>query len=242
MTQFALGTISFNDGVPDGNGVVWYGNVDGWDTMENRVEDVQRPSQHGSITTVNLYQHRQMTVFGTAEGVDSADYYLSKNKIANETNVLTPFASPTLVLMMEEEVNKRMQVLRTSLLTKCIETKHLQFEMTLRADDPFKYADTASTLATSGTAVNAGNVITYPTFTLGASGAPVLTCGALTWTASASLPSGTVIDMSRLTVVNGVTNYFGNVNPASSWFGFVPGNNTVGSTVAGTWSWRSAWL
>jgi len=242
MTVFTLGSIGFNSGTPDGDGLLWYGYVDGWDLLENRVEDYNRPAQHGAITTTNLYNSRGMTVFGTAEGQDSTDYWIAKNKINGETNALTQFAAPELILTHTEDVSKQMVVYRTSLRTTCIEQKHLQFELTLRADDPFKYASTPTTLATSGTAVNAGNATTYPTFTLTGSGTPTLTLGSRTVNATAALPAGTVIDMGRITVLSGTTNYFGNMNPASQFFGFAPGNNTVSSTVAGTWSWRSAWL
>jgi len=242
MTVFTLGTIAFNSGTPDSDGIEWVGYIDGWDQLENRVEDYTRPAQHGAVITSNLYGSRGMTVFGTAVGQDSTDYWIAKNKIAAETNALTQFASPDLILTQTEDVSKRMVVYRTGILTKCIETKHMQFELNLRADDPFKYASTPSTLATSGTAANAGNVITYPTFTLTGSGTPTLTLGSKTVTATAALPAGTVIDMGRITVLSGAVNYFGNMNPASQFFGFAPGNNSVSSTVAGTWTWRSAWL
>lgn len=242
MTVFTLGSISFNTGSPDSDGIVWYGRVEGWDEISNRTEAVGRPAQHGGITLSNFYDARQMTVFGTAVGENITDYYLAKNKIANETNMLTPFASPELVLVHAEDVSKQMVVVRTSLKTMCIDELHLQFEMTLRADNPFKYAYAASALTTSGTAVNAGNVATPPAFTLSSSGAPVLTLGARTVAAVASLPAGTVVNFYRMTVLDGGTNYFGSMDPASDFFDLAPGNNSVASTVAGTWSWRSAWL
>ena len=134
-----------------------------------------------------------------------------------------------------------MSVLRTGFLTRCIDTTVLQFEVTLRADDPLKYAAIQSSLNTSGVAVNAGIFATFPVFTLSAGGSPTLTNGAQSWSAGA-LPSGTVIDFKAMTILSGTTNYFSAWTPGGTWFGLDSGNNTLTSTVAGTWTWRSAWL
>ena len=240
---FTLGTIDFNSHIADGDGIVWYGRVEGWDAMTNRVEEGGRPAKHGGITLSNLYDARQMTVFGTAVCDNEADYWLAKNKIVNETNALTSFADPQVLLTLKEDIYKQMVIVRTSIQMTCIEERYLQFEMTIRGDDPFHYDITEDTLTTSGVAANDGNTETYPTFTLTSAGAPYLTLNAGRWVSTvSSLPSGTVLDFAKITVLDGVTNYFGNMNPASDWFGLAPGNNTLASTVAGTWAWRSAWL
>lgn len=246
MIEFSLGGIGFNDDVPDAFGAVWYGRVEGWDELSNRVEELERPTRHGGIVGSNLYAPRRMTVFGAAAPAvscsDSSVYYTAKNNLLTLTNALTRFALPAVLLIGAEEVDKQMRVLRTLVLSRCIDGVAMEFEMTLVAEDPFKYATAVSTLSTSGNAVNTGTAPTFPTFTLTSSGAPTLTLGSATVTANASLPSGTVIDFGQMTVLNGSTDYFGNMNPASEFFALAPGGNTVASTVAGTWSWRSAWL
>lgn len=244
MTQFSLGSIIFNNGTPDADGIVWHGNVDGWDTSDHRVEEYPRPSQHGGIITANLLAMKQMTLFAHAvpESRDITDVYLARAKINSVTAVFTRFASTVLLLTHVENVDRQMAVLRTSLRTKCIDSLALEIELTLRAEDPLKYAAIESTLATSGVAANAGTATTYPTFTLTSPGTPTLTLGTRTVVALASLPAGTVIDMGRMSVLDGATDYFGAMSPASDYFGFAPGNNSVTSTVAGTWKWRSAWL
>ena len=243
MTVFTLGAITFNNGVADGDGITWYGYVDGWDTLENNVEDYARPGQHGGITTANQYAVRQMTVFGTGTyEPDVSLYYTAKKKLNAESNALTQFASSPLIITHTEEIDRRIEAYRTSLRTRCQGDVSCEFELTVRCDDPRKYSDTESTLATSGTATNDGDIETFPTFTLTSAGAPTLTLGSRTVAATSSLPSGTVIDFARLTVLNGTTDYFGFMDPASDFFGLAPGGNTVASTVAGTWAWRSAWL
>jgi hypothetical protein len=243
MNTFSLGTIDFNTGVADADGIIWFGYVEGWDALSNEIEEIFRPAQHGGVLTANLYSPKSMTVFGTAVGANTTDYYLAKNKILTETNVLTQFGTPELFLEANEEIDRRMSVLRVGYQGKCVQQLHLQFEMTIRADDPFKYTTTPATLVTSGTATNGGNTTTYPTWTSSGAGIPVLGLGGRTVRALSSLPSGTVIDFDRMTVLDGTVNYFGNMDPASDFFGLAPGNNTLTSTgVAGTWSWRDAWL
>lgn len=239
---FSLGSIDFNDDIADGDGVRWYVDVDGWDTLSNRVSDVSFPSKHGGRVTQNLYEPRQLTLKGTAAASDVEGYWAARNTLTSVTNVLTSFTDLPLLLTVPEEVDKQMAVLRTSLLMRCIDDIVMQFELTLRADDPFKYATTVSTLTTSGSAVNGGTAPTYPTFELTSTGTPTLTAGTQSWSASASIPSGTVIDMGTMTAVNGVTSHLAKVNLASDWIFLPPGTTAVASTVAGTWSWREAWL
>jgi hypothetical protein len=239
--MISLGNIDFNNDTPDSDGNLWYGYFDGWDTIAQRIADIQPPGRHGGITVMNLFEPRQLTLYATAVCVDAAGYYAAKNLIFSETNALNPFLDTPLTLTVEEEIDRVMYLLRTSIRTECIiEDQVLKIEATFRADDPLKYSATETTLATSGTAVNTGDTFTFPTFTLTAPGAPILTLGPLTW-GSAALPSGTVIDMREMTVLDGPTNYFSEVQPESVWFPLQPGNNTVASTVAGTWAWKDAW-
>jgi len=244
MTVFTLGAITFNNGVADGNGVKWYGYVDGWDTLETNLDDYRRPAQAGSVTTSNQHASRQMTVFGhgTWDTENLPLYYTAKQNLNAETNALTQFASSPIVITHTEEIVRRIECVRTSLRTRCVGKVACEFELTVKADDPRKYDNTEDTLTTSGTATNDGDIETFPTFTLTSAGAPTLSLGSRQVVATSSLPIGTVIDFGALTVLNGTTDYFGNMDPASDFFGLAPGNNSVTSTVAGTWAWRSAWL
>lgn len=236
-----LGDIEFNSDIADSDGVRWYVDVDGWDKLDNRTSILTLPARHGERTAENLYGSRSISLMGTAASQTAVGYWAALNHLSALSNVLTVFASSPLLLSVDEEVEKQMSVLRSGFLSRCIADTVLQFELTLRADDPFKYAAIQSSLATAGVAVNAGTIITYPTFTLSAGGSPTFTNGAQSWSAGALL-SGTVIDFKAMTILNGSTNYFSAWTPGGTWFGLNPGNNTLTSTVAGTWTWRSAWL
>jgi hypothetical protein len=239
---FWLGSLVFNSNVADGSGVKWYGLVDGWDTMAQRVADVAYPARHGGRVTQNLYEPRQLTLQGVAAATDEDGYWAAKNTLNAATNHLTVFAGSSLYLSMLEEVTKRMAVLKTSLHTQCIDGIIMPFELTLRADDPFKYASAADTLATSGTVVLAGTAPTYPSFTTSAAGVLTLTNGSQTWSSLVSLPSGTVINMELMGVAHSGTNLLSSVDLSSDWIFLNPGSNTLTSNRAGTWTWREAWL
>lgn len=240
--SISLGDIDFNLFTPDDDGVTWYAALDGWDQIPQRVASIDRPTDHGEITLDNKYAAKQITLQGAAEAVDEDAYWLGWHHIVEATNFLTRFTEDEMLLIVEEDVERQMRVFRTGLQRRCLDSLAFAFEINLRADDPRKYAVVETTLDTSGSAVNNGLIETFPTFTLTAPGTPVLTAGAAVWQAVASLPAGTVIDMAAMTVLDGSTNLMGNVDPASIWFALEPGSTSVGSTVAGTWSWRSAWL
>lgn len=241
-----LGDIEFNTEVPDDDGAVWYCRLEGWDTVPHRTAVEDRPTTHGEITLDNKYAAKQITMIGTADSQGDPDaYWAAYNGIVEQTNFLTYFTDDELLLAVDEDITRQMRVVRTGIQRRCALGEPdwvLAFELNLRADDPRKYDTDENTISTSGPAVNAGHVDTYPTFTLTAPGTPILTAGAVTWQAIASLPSGTVIDMGRQTVLDGDTNMMANVDPASIWFPLEPGSNALTSTVAGTWSWRDAWL
>jgi hypothetical protein len=237
----SLGNIDF-DTLPDGDGNSWYmADVVGWQAPVHRHATAARLGTHGDITLVNTFEGRQLTFMGFAVCETDQGYYDARQTLITETSVFNPLLETPMVLTVDEDIARRMNVVKTGLQIRCIDMRVLDFELNLFADDPVKYADVAQTLVTSGTATNYGDTITYPTFTLSAPGTPILMINGLPWSATGALPSGTVIDMGRLSVIGGVMNYFANVSTSSIWSGFGPGNNTVTSTVAGTWEWRDGY-
>lgn len=243
--MITLGNIDFNTEIADADGVIWYARLDdGWDGISHRTDVIERQTAHGGLVLDNRYAARQLGLIGTAVAEDSAGYWAAYHGIATETNFLNRFTTGQMLLTQDEDITRRLTVVRTGLLRRCVDSERvLAFEISLRADDPLKYSDDDTTLTTSGSALNGGNAPTHPTFTLTSSGAPVLSDGDLTWTATASLPSGTVIDMGAKTVIDGSGNdLIASVDVASQWFALEPGTTAVSSTVAGTWTWRDAWL
>jgi hypothetical protein len=238
---FSLGNIWFNDDTVDSNGAKWYASLDGWDSLPQRTGVINQPGRHGSITVENLYDARQMTIQGIAVAEDANGAWLSQQLLATETAALTVFADPPLLLTQTGPVELQMTVLRTSLLVRCIDDLAFEYELTLRADDPFKYSATTSSLVAPGTATNDGTAITYPVFYVTALSTPTITNGAQVWTANAALPMDTVIDMREMTVMNSGTNYLGNVNLASVWWGLAPGDSTISWTGSLEMVWRAAY-
>ena len=242
----SLGSINFNNDVPDGNGVLWYVNVDGWDTLAQRTDDIPFVARYGNRVTQNLYEARQLTLFGTAVMSDGTAYWDALNTLNSVTNKLTPFLDTPLLLTISEEVDKQMTVLRTGLHSTCIDVHILQFELNLRADDPLKYATIAKTASANAGVNNAGTARTFPTFTTVAVDLASLEVGSPgpTWFTNGPLPTGTVIDMGAMTVFNGSTSYIQLYDPSSTWLDFPPGASATNSATdsAGVWTWRDAWL
>lgn len=248
MTVFHLGDIDFNDGVADANGALWYIEaMEGWDSPPIRSEVLELPAQHGGVTAEGMYSPREINLRGVCKGNSSAGFYASQYYLQAQTNYLNRFTSSALYFSAEEDITRRLRVLRSGQVrTTNIGSSSFRFEIGLRADDPFKYADTEDTEGfvanTPEVLVNAGTVRTYPVITLNATGTPLITVGSQTWLGSASIPSGTVINMKERTVLNGSTDHFDKVDLTSEWLYLEPGNNTVEGNLAMTVAWRDAWL
>lgn len=236
-----VASITFNNNTPDGNGTLWYcTGIQGWGGPETRTEVLQLPAQHGEKTVSNLYGPRLLTLTGVVKATSEANFWTAWHYLESQTNALR---TPVVMTVTEASSVKRIEVIRSGALNiEFIGKGSFGFELNLRADDPFKYSNTLHTDADLGTINNAGTIISYPTFTLTGSGTPTITVGSLTWWATDSLPSGTVIDMKNQTVLDGVTSYYALRHPESEWVYLSPGNNTVASTVAATISWRDAWV
>lgn len=245
MTILHINSIDINDGVADANGSLWYAiDMTGWDAPAVRSSSLPFPGRHGQVTVEGFYSARLIQITGVCKCVSEAAFYTSMYFLMSETNYLgrTPF-----VFSVEEDITRQANVFRAgNVRTSYLGKNAFDFEVTLRADDPFKYSATLNSEAFVATIpeviANAGTVRTYPVITLNGTGTPVITVGALTWTATASIPSGTVIDMSQHTVLNGATDHFDKVDLTTEWVWLEPGNNTVECNVPMTVEWRDAWV
>lgn len=239
MTVAQINAIQMNNEWSDSFGSKFYMNrLDGWDSPPLRQNAISLPSQHGDITVESLYGARLITLGGLCKATSENNFFGSMYYLMAQTNALVN----TVPLIVTEDIARRCEVLRAGpVRTTYVGVGAFTFEISLRADDPFKYAETAQSSG-PGVLTNNGTVRTYPTITLTATGTPTISVNGYTWVATGSLPSGTVIDMKRQTVVNGVTSYFDQVNLVSDWLWMEPGANTLTSSVACTVDWRSAWV
>jgi hypothetical protein len=244
MTVAQIGDIQLNNAWTDAQGALYYmDRLDGWDSPPLRSNAAPLPSQHGEVQLESLYGARLITLGGLCKATSETNFFLSMYYLMAQTNALVN----TVTLKVTEEIARQCEVLRAGpVRTTYTGVGAFTFEVSLRANDPWKYASTVQSEAlaanVSETLANSGTVPTYPIITLTASGAPTITVGPFTWFADQSLPSGTVIDMKAQTAVNGATSYFHLVNLTSDWLALEPGNNTVASSVACEVDWRSAWV
>jgi len=118
---------------------------------------------------------------------------------------------------------------------------NLQAIVPLKMSDPFGYSEENS-LTGSGTATNAGNYETYPTFTIPASTDPTVQVGTdvLEYTGTIGAGDTLVIDCEARTAVIGSTNVLKNLS--GDWPVLAVGDNTVTAseaTIITTWRDKS---
>lgn len=240
-----IGDITLNDNIADANGSKWYvTEMDGWDSPEVRAGTLSRPGQHGEVPVEGQYNARYINVKGLCKATSEAAFYESWYYMNAQTNYL---GRRRFYFSVEEDVRRQCAVSRAGKLRmQHIGVGAFNFDLMLRADDPRKYSYIEKTEAFNAgvgeVLVNDGIASTYPRITLNGTGTPTITAGVLTWVASGSIPSGTVIDMLTMTVLNGSTSYFDSVDLSSDWLFLEPGNTTVQSNVPMTVAWRDAWL
>lgn len=240
-----INSIIANNDIADGNGSLWYVlDQTGWDSPRVRQSSLDIPSKHGQVTTEGLYGSRDIQVTGLCKAISEAAFYTSWYHLTAETNFLK---RTTFVYSVEEDVTRRCNVIRNGQIRmRHIGVNSFDFDLLMRADDPFKYSNALNSEAFVASVpealTNAGNARTYPIITLNGTGTPTITAGALTFTASGSIPSGAVIDMKNQTVLSGTTSYFDKFDPTSEWLFLEPGSNTVESDVPMTVTWRDAWV
>lgn len=242
-----VNSIDMNNGVADGNGALWYvETMQGWDSPEVRSEAIPRPGQHGTVSVEGLYSERTIEINGVCKAPSEAAFYNSWYYLSNQTNYM---GRNSFVFSVEEDVHRRCLVRRAGKLRmEHIGVGAFRFTVTMRADDPMKYSVTLNTLginASTPTPVsNAGTMRTYPIITMDGTGTPTITntTTGMSWSATASIPSGTEIDMYERTVLNGATDHFDKINLSSEWLYLESGSNTMTCNVPFTVEWRDAWL
>lgn len=252
MLQVDLGSMSFNDGVADGEGTLWYiGSIDGWDSPSIRQNEVQRSSLHGSWLGQSVYGSRSITLRGFAKCTSEDGYYNSKNALAAATELIEADAT---LKVYESTETKQCSVVRSGPIRISDKPGHFIFEVPLIALDPTKYSATLSTDTApwGSTVTNDGNYRTYPTVTL-VSGFSATTVVLTNTTISGSpymrltnMNNGDVIDFkNRLVTDSGGSSKYASVDLSTSiWWFLAAGSNSLtksGGTNA-TITWRDAWI
>lgn len=250
--------ITFNNGVADGNGTLWYlQDIEGWDSPTLRQELLNPVSRHGAYLAQSLFDTRPVILRGIAKTTSEANYWASYNNLLSATsNLLT-----TKTLQVAENGGggtKYVNVVRGGAPRIMMTGQYVfEFEIPLLAMDPFKYAPVAANSlavaagAQSPSLVNAGNFESWDlVFTITTAGTLVLSNPTVSGSAvlnfgTNSLAIGTVIDFKKRTVLSSTgVNLYNYLASTSVWWPLLSGTNstTKSGTAAGTYTYRSAYL
>ena len=194
------------DDTPDVDGVRWrVFSVDGWDSAAVRIDAGDRTGRHGGYGSSPLWAARTLVVSGRAHCPDMATAFRVREIVAAQLSCMSPES-----LVVHESVPKSLTVVcggqpRSSVPIDAPPYR-VTWQVTLRADDPFKRV-----LTPTVTPLAAGSTVTIPSAGTAAADLLVKVTSAGTVTLSAggqtlrtgSLPVGAVIDTARATVETG---------------------------------------
>lgn len=219
--------------------------LDGWDSAEVQQQMIELQAKHGvAIPSIYLRQ-RAVVLGGVCKATGEDDFYDAWDYLMGIATDFTGFN-----LQVTEGAKQRFCIVKLGGRAKRSRAgvNSFQFSLPLVAEDPRKYNVSQSSQAfTSGqtlTLVNAGNFETWPSIQCSsASGAVVITHNGLGRSIILADTGSPLILPGTAEVINGVTDRYSQLDPATRWFPLVPGNNSI--TVTGcsaTFTWRSAWV
>lgn len=247
---------------------------DGISRPTSRVLDISRPVDHGSFIFGQYTEARRLTLEGiiVGPGTNPTLYgvggyglggYGGMTEVGLENLLRSAFTpqSSDLPLSFQDtgDVTKRINCIPTNLhITGDVMRsagRLVRFVLELTAGDPRIYSDTAHTLAvaSSGTANNAGVIASPPTVRIdGPITNPKVSGPGGFILLSTTIIAGNYVTIdfgARTILLNGSTSIYSTLDTTSTWWGLLPGNNTVSLTGTGTSgatlltvTWRDAWI
>lgn len=244
-----LGALTLGDDPADANGAYWDLNaVEGWDSPELRVSMLELPGEDREAIGPLRYRRRALSLVGRCIVPTVAALWLSKTKLMEATNLTR--AAGTLTLT--ETTTKKIAVYRGGrVMWKPLPSLGaFDFEVPLIAPDPRILANTATTLAGSGTATNTGDFKAAPVLTVtGAAAGPIVATNSTsgrTVTVTTAVPGGQqlVIDFKARTILLNGVNRYDLVTGTPQWWDVDPGANTIVYSGGGTplFSWNDSWI
>lgn len=157
-TQVTLGTLpTFNDGIPDADGVTWLlEDLRGWDSPDLREDVSDRPFAHGQRRGTSFYGGRPLSLVGTLLGTgDIADLRSAVSRLT----VATDLTDADALLTVLESPSKQCAVRRSGRPgLEWVSERLVRFDVGLLAVDPRKYATASTTVAVASGATVAGTV------------------------------------------------------------------------------------
>lgn len=246
MIPVTVNDIEMNTGIPDSDGSLWYvDGIDGWDSPALRQSTLEPTSKHGSILTETLLGTRAVTVSGLCKCHGTSGYWASKNHLLGSTSGL----GVAFDLRVEEDVIKRLGVVRGGEVRITYFPGNFRFEIPLLAPDPLKYAVATSIVDIPGgegteVVVSTGTFATFPTITTsGLVNIENFSVG-LTLRTMEAAPDDTVFDMHERTVYSDDVNNYGLLSPLSFWWSLQPGENEIRNhgTEDASMTYHDAWV
>ena len=242
-----LAGLRMSDGTPDANGCLWYVNEwEGWDSANLSQSLGGLTARHGSTLLENRFESRTVVLRGVMKAPDEAAfwaaYYTATGGLLSlfEERALDVYEAPT---------PKRLMVIQgAATRLTFVGVGAFNFEITATALNPLKTALTSTTTTvTAGSTLsifNDGNFYAYPKVTVGGSVNLLDTANSLRLLTSIAVPSGTVFDAWTRTVRNGSSNLYNNLDPASQWLVFQPGENPIQNlgTSDASLEWRDTYI
>lgn len=244
-----LGALTINDDIADANSAKWYLEaIEGWDSPDLRMALQDLPGHDRQALGPVFYNARALSLIGTCDTPTEASFWASKAKLMGATNLTN---TPGL-LTVTETTTKKIAVYRAGRvrLKPLFNLMSFDFEVPLIAPDPRILANTASTLAGSGTATNNGNFKAAVTLTVtGSAAGPIVATNSTTGrtvTVTTSVPSGQqlVIDFRARTILLNGVNRYDLVSGTPQWWNVEPGANNISYSGGGTpsFSWNDSWI
>lgn len=229
-----LHTQAFNTLVADANGTHWMvTGMEGWDSPGQRQSTAPPTSRHGAVILESMLDTRAITLRGVVKATGEGNFWAAYNALLGLVNNLTV----PRVMKVHETPVKRISVIRGGAPRLAhVGVGSFTFEIPLLALDPLKYADVAKSAAISGTLTltNDGTFDSEPIFTLTGAGTFSVTnttrsAYAKVSSGSKSLPSGTVIDFNKRSVMLNGVSYFSSLEPNAVFWSLAPGANSIKS-------------
>jgi phage-related protein len=249
MQKFTANSLIIHDITQDPVtlGYAIHPGVAGLDFPELRIVKHDKPAEHGSIVSAQLYGGRQVDLTGFVTGNSTFNYYQNRRALEAACRIVkNNYVSQTFLNKLTTDDGLALQFLAYCTKFKCdIETRRkADFLLTLFAPDPNLYSQTlrSSTLGlTTGTVTNNGNVNTWPILTFnGPLTNPILTNTDLTesFKLNVTLASGhsVVVDtLNKTIILDGTTNANAYFDLTNTWLSWIPGiNHLTLSASAGT--------
>lgn len=135
-TTYTLGGVTFNNNTADGDGVMWFATLSGWNTTPMRQQVMERIGADGVIVVESHRSAKHLTLAGTAKATSLAGYWAARNKIENSLI----FVTSTGTLVVNETAPKQISVYSEGepLVARVQDTYMVEFSLGYLAPAPAK--------------------------------------------------------------------------------------------------------